>query len=317
LSRAHISRTGLPAILLLLTPPIFADTGAAARPAFETRTEGYEIQAPSEIELGRARRSVETARGRFEDLLGGPPARLAVVLFGSSDALQEFDAGSLTSRGLVFLPWVDDGLARPDASSVVPAAQGDAKRFRRTWSLSHEAGHLLLNARVDGDTGHPRDAGARCEPAGHECGGALLPAWFEEAVAAWCESPGMRRNRLERARRSLDDPIPLWKLFVMKRPEAVDLSDPWVASPDSERKFIDESFSVAQFLVAKEGKSILAKIGGRLERGAATTQALRDAEYVSPDVDQLQRDWLEWLAAAVPDPSPAPRAGSGCALSRK
>jgi hypothetical protein len=275
-----------------------------ARPGILGRAGSYEVHASSPGEIDEVSAALEVATRRMETLFDWPTPRIAVVVFDSVGDMYSYDAAELLSRGLIYVPWIGPRLSAAAEGDVAAGRSRISGEVLGRWGLSHEAGHALLGARlreeVEGEwKGRPlRDGGGRLHASN------LVPAWFEEAVASWCEPPDSRLARMQRLRQDLDAAIPLWRLFSMQRPEMPDHWDPLDASPNSDEMFSDESLAVASFLIRVEGREFAPRLLEGMLRGRATTQVLKDAEFLPTDIEALQAMWEAWMRTRVPAAAP-------------
>jgi hypothetical protein len=183
-------------------------------------------------------------------------------------------------------------------------------------ALSHEAGHLFLKGWVDARTGRADSAVIDSAAAGHY-GSALMPDWFDEAVATLCEFPALQANRRARLLDSLDQRIPLAELFTMAHPVAASeremieramkqmgggakpgmlvLRGEGALLSNRARMFYAESLTLAQFMIAREGPRFIRTIAEGLALQASMADILRDAEHLPHDPAALEAEWVAWL----------------------
>jgi len=83
-----------------------------------SKTAQYELYAPSEKELNLAREEVDYAAEQFRLYFGEDPPRIAVVVFGSPEAIQGFDFEPLRKKGLALLPWVSSEYIQKGGANI-------------------------------------------------------------------------------------------------------------------------------------------------------------------------------------------------------
>jgi len=86
--------------LLAAASPLIAQTPSDPLSGAKHVGERYELYAPTQQDVDRARPHVERAIEDFGRAFGGPVPKLAVVLFPSNTALADFDEAPLARRGL-------------------------------------------------------------------------------------------------------------------------------------------------------------------------------------------------------------------------
>jgi hypothetical protein len=283
----------------LLAVALVAAFHGQALPAESKRpsliTPRFELYAPDQKSLNSARGELEQAAARFGRFMGAEPPPIAVVIFATDDRARAFDSGPFARRNMAVLPWVmppaGEATVEPARCRKIGGSSTAAEPAH--VRLGHAAGRLFLREYVRRRVGAPLDgasAGAgldAADPLG------AIPDWFEEAVADLCEPDAVQAARRDLLRESMTRRIPLWSLFVMPRPGGA--APQAQGGSDLAALFSAESHSVAEFLAASLGPSYLGTLADSLILGRATTQALRESAAVSPDVDDLETDWLSWF----------------------
>jgi hypothetical protein len=290
-----------------LTPP-----GPASRV-----TERYELYAPDEATLARATEDLDYAAHAFLRYFGEAPPQIAVVVVGAPADLQRADFAALRARQLRVLPWV-----------VEPAAPGgEALPVQRLGlegarPLSHEAGHVFLMAWADAKLGRRPAAGgaardsARTGPLNY--GDPSLPDWLDEAVATLCEFPVLQSQRRQLMRARLAERIPLPELFTMEHPVLAEMRGlveqarteaaaggqpsrmmriqlPAAQSPRAVI-FYGETLTLSEFLVEREGPTVIGRVVRDVLAGKSAADALRAVvRSVPSDPAELERAWVAWL----------------------
>ncbi|HEY0153330.1 MAG TPA: PDZ domain-containing protein [Longimicrobium sp.] len=84
-------------------------------------TERYELYAPTQQDVDRARPYVERALEGFGRAFGEPAPKVAVVLFDSNPALAAFDKAPLTRRGLATRTWLTEQASAQRSTDLVAA----------------------------------------------------------------------------------------------------------------------------------------------------------------------------------------------------
>lgn len=108
--------------LLAAASPLAAQTPDPLSAAKHV-SERYELYAPTQQDVDRARPHVERALEGFARAFGAPAPRVAVVLFDTNPALAGFDDAPLARRGLATRRWLTERAASGRSPDLVGATQ--------------------------------------------------------------------------------------------------------------------------------------------------------------------------------------------------
>jgi hypothetical protein len=149
---------------------------------------------------------------------------------------------------------------------------------------------------------------------GHHLG--LLPAWFNEGVAALVETPAEFAVQHAALRRHRDDLIPLAELFASAHPAAGgDVVTPGASSgdggmlvtqtaadPAAARRvvlFYPQSRALLEFLLEREGDDVVRRVADGLRAGRPMTALLADMRHVPRTLPAFEQAWTAWLRARL------------------
>ncbi|MBI3449532.1 MAG: hypothetical protein HY049_11540 [Acidobacteria bacterium] len=272
-----------PALAVLLAISIAAQVVAAGKPRPPVAaSDAIEVLAPPGVDVRRIRFEAESALRRFRLLFPTSPETLA-ILVDSEGGSTGAEPPELAAKGVACVRWVIDG-REPDIS---PES-----------GLAHAIGHVLFDARLRRELGESPPPG--CAPGRrHGAVADLPPAWLDEAVAAWCEGSAAREARFRRVSGEIPPAIPLWRLLVARR-DSPSAGPEEGSGADAGQQFADESYAVGEFLFGRGGNTLADRVTAGAARGRVTTRILADSAQLPGDVDELQREWEDWLRARTP-----------------
>ncbi|HEX8321857.1 PDZ domain-containing protein [Longimicrobium sp.] len=116
-------RRAIPILSLLAAPAPLAGQTPAPDPLSAAKhvDERYELYAPTQQDVDRARPYVERAIEGFSRAFGEPAPRVAVVLFDANAALAAFDEAPLARRGLATRRWLTEQASAQRSTDLVAA----------------------------------------------------------------------------------------------------------------------------------------------------------------------------------------------------
>ncbi|HZE89758.1 MAG TPA: hypothetical protein VE404_09425 [Verrucomicrobiae bacterium] len=276
----HRRGSALAVVLAFMITPLLV---SAAEPGpLVAGSPEIEIQAPAGMDVSRIRAAAESALLRFRLLF--PVSRETLgILIDPDGAPPSAEPAGFAAQGVACVRWA----APARELEVSPGAE-----------LAHKIGHALLVARlrreVDGGASPGCDASRR-----HDELADLPPVWLDEAIAAWCEGAGAREARVRRVTGEIPAAIPLWRLLVARRDAPASFSEDG-SGEEVGQAFADESYAVGEFLFGRGGFALAGQLAVGAARGRATTCVLAHSAELPGDVDELQREWEDWLRERRP-----------------
>ncbi|HLL82430.1 MAG TPA: PDZ domain-containing protein, partial [Longimicrobium sp.] len=107
--------------LIAAASPLVAQTPPDPLSAAKHVTARYELYAPTQQDVDRARPYVERAIEGFGRAFGEPAPRVAVVLFDANPVLAAFDEAPLARRGLATRKWLTEQASAQRSTDLVAA----------------------------------------------------------------------------------------------------------------------------------------------------------------------------------------------------
>jgi len=240
-------------------------------------------RAPADVEWASA--ACRVARGRFQELFGGPAPDVRVVLWERP----AYRTGVQGGRAVIFWPTSESMEARE-------ARAEDPEGYTRLqWEevLPHEIAHVLLAARFWA-TGHRAAAPGN----GYAT---PFPDWLDEAVAIWAEPASARRGRLGEARELPEDRRELARILVTPHPATTDpavlaMRDGRPAPQDPDlRAFYPQAIAVLGFVFDAGGPVAMRELAERLVTDPWHPNPLLGLPGLEDDPVGLEARWVQWL----------------------
>lgn len=243
-------------------------------------------------------------------------------LFGDTPPPITLDLRDKKSKGdaKIYLPWISEAQARKMVEGQVPEEYMDQviEQIKKGRPLSHEVGHMLLVHFVDSQVKTFDEAKRKAMKKYGDYGSPYLQDWADEAIAIVCEQESLSKDRMEQAK-SATSLVPLKELFVMTHPGMSDediaqrkenakaseggaqvivktSADP-KAMEDSRKtgEFYAEISSLCAFMREKAGDKCIRAIIEGLVQQKSMDEILPTIEGLPKTVDQLEKDWKQWL----------------------
>jgi hypothetical protein len=250
------------------------------------RERRFEVYGPNPEAVYDGYEQLNRAYRAFERHFGGPPPRLAFVLF--RDSVITLD--SATERGFVQRGFRVVEYARP-RSVRSRRRYGGINYGGVLWPVAPTAARELLVRFAETHVTTERSLGDS----------ALLerfPVWYRAAVIHLVGEAGAFESDLEYVRDKRHQWWPFKDLLTLARPATSDsLLDPSRGSEadDGTRIVAAQSSSLGRFLVEQEGPAVLGRIGRGYAAGRSLTEILAEFKTAPHTVAELEQRWKAWI----------------------
>ncbi|MDQ7781112.1 MAG: hypothetical protein RDV41_15555 [Planctomycetota bacterium] len=302
------------------------------------RSDHFDIYARNEDVASEREVELEKAAAQFKDLIGVEPVRGAIILEprammpglvkqildgiksgGGVAPVQvapapiQLDAADyrryMTDGAEYVLPWcermVDEEDVPTEGLGAQIAGQVLAQIKSQVNALSHEAGHFMLMHWAEPNP----DAASASE---YHYGSALMPDWFDEAVAVYLEPEEMKETRRGLMKANLKQNIPFERFFTMEHPaaglekeliertnrsESTALPDgPAGLDQEAGTVFYPQVLAVLEFFIELGGKEFVRKMAETFRDGGEIGEALENLPPdCTRDLAKLEKKWIAWV----------------------
>lgn len=244
----------------------------------------FEVYGPDPEAVYDGYEQLNRAYRAFERHFAAVPPKLAFVL--ESDTTAPLDAKPFRDRGFTLVRYV-----RP-RSYKSPTRYGALGYGGVIWPIAPTAARIMLaHFARDLDSASVR---ARSESAALE----ELPVWVRAAVIHLLGEAGTASADLEYVREKRESLLPLRDLLTLVRPASGDsLLDPTRRSEadDLTRLIAAQSAALGQFLIEREGPTVLGQIARAYLGDASLTTVLAGLEHSPHTVADLDHRFKVWI----------------------
>jgi len=252
------------------------------------RERRFEVYGPNPEAVYDGYEQLNRAYRAFERHFGGPPQRLAVVLF--RDSIVQLDSGTL--RGF-----------RNRGFTVVEYARPRSVRSRRRYGGIDYGGVLWPIAPTAARVMLARFTEAQLEPGTLRSDSALLeryPAWYRAAVIHLVGEAGAFASDLEYVRDKRHQWWGFRELLTLVRPATGDsLLDPsrLVEADEGTRIVAAQSSTFGRYLAEQEGPTVMGRLGRGYANGRALSEMIAEFKSAPRTVAELEQRWKAWIDA--------------------
>jgi hypothetical protein len=262
------------------------ETVLAADTVHVYRERRFEVYGPNPEAVYDGYEQLNRAYRAFERHFGGPPPRLAFVLF--RDSVVHLDSATVRN-------FVQRGFR------VVEYARPRSVRSRRRYGGINYGGVLWPIAPTAARELLARFAETHVQAESRLSDSARLdrfPVWYRAAVIHLVGEAGAFESDLEYVRDKRHQWWPFKDLLTLIRPATSDsLLDPSRGSEadDGTRIVAAQSSSLGRFLVEQEGAAVLGRIGRGYAAGRSLYEILREFKHAPRIVADLEQRWKAWI----------------------
>lgn len=250
------------------------------------RDPRFEVYGPGSQPVFDAYEQLNRTYRAFDRYFALPAPRLAAVLYPeSSKQRSAAPEQALRDRGFVVLRFV-----RPLRASYRERL-GDDGYQGSFWPVGPSAVRLLLASVATPSSGVDTTQLTR------------MPAWYRSAVMSIVGHGTALPLDVEYVRENRGSRLSLEQLLAVDRPTSADSAlDPYRRddADDRDRQFASQSSGFMQFLVEREGPTIMRALGRAFANGDSFARQATRFRVLPQTVAGVEDRWLAWLSTQRP-----------------